>query len=202
MGPTKMRLIAFFMALLAAPQAFAGVVIDQFNEALAGYRAAIAAGAASPIRFVDPDGEIAETLLNPPFADQLFAESIQEDGTQLTSFRAAMNEFKPIASSYQAAFKGNPRRYENEYLESFDMMFRLLVAGIRPVTEIDFSQVQDEAQRDVLEATRKLAVTTPKLLSSMLRQQIDAGLYSDKLRPEAEKRLAAHQALLAELAVE
>ncbi|MDI1350174.1 hypothetical protein [Aquabacterium sp.] len=181
---------------VGALTAHAGPAIDQFKQDIAAFTAAQAATPGKTIQYTGPQGALARAVLNPgripSVVDEAFAEP---DGHQ--QIKAALEAYKPISVRYAGAFDRLPGKYDAEYLDSFEAMCQITLAGLKPLKDIKPQDIPDETMRPLLEAAVKMALAMPAILLKVLENQVDEGKFSADFTPVARARLEALRAGLA-----
>lgn len=161
------------------------------NNALTAYAAAQSQRPDTVIRYGDADGAVARDLLQPAVADAILdGTSAATSSERMDEIKAVLESYSPIADSYIQAFRGAPADYEQEYLDSYAVMYNLFLATIKPITEIDLDAMPDDApEKQLLVATRMLVQATPRILLEILREDLTQNRFSETLRGDADRLL-------------
>jgi len=180
---------------LLSLSAQAGPLIDQFTADVRAYQAVQSAAPDRVIRYSDPQGALARTVLNPARVQPMVAEALDEvDGGD--KIKAALDAYKPISVKYAKAFEQLHGKYDEEYLDSFESMYRITLGGMKPLQSVKPDDIPDAAMRSMVEAAIKMAQALPGLLISLLDKQVGDGKFSADFTPVARARLEALRASL------
>lgn len=178
---------------LSAQLAQAGPLLDQFTADVRAYQAAQSAAPDRVIQYTDPQGALARAVLNPARVQPMVAEVLEEvdSGNKL---KAMMEAYKPISVKYAKAFDQLQGKYDAEYLDSFESMFRITLAGVKPLQSMQPKDIPDEALRPMVEAAIKMAQAMPGMLLSLLEKQVASGKFSASFAPEVKARIQTMRA--------
>ncbi|TDP82287.1 hypothetical protein EV672_106250 [Aquabacterium commune] len=175
--------------------AHAGPAIDQFKQDIAAFTAAQAANPDKTIQYTDPQGALARAVLNPGRIPSVVDEALAEPNGA-DQIKAALEAYKPISNRYAGAFERLPGKYDGEYLDSFEAMYQVTLAGLKPLKDVKPQDIPDETLRPMLEAAVKMAAAMPAILVKVLEKQVDAGKFSADFTPVARARIEALRAAL------
>jgi hypothetical protein len=184
------KIIVICAALSGQFCANAGPLLETFKTNLNAYISVQAKSLDRPIAYSDEGGQFVRAALNPSQIQPLVAETLQEpDG--LNQLRIALDIYKPVATAYQAAFHRFPGKYDAEYIDSFEIMYRMTLVGMDSMKKTNPDEIQDESIRSMTEATIKLMSTVPPLLLGLIEQDINNGRFSSSFVPIVHSRLEA-----------
>lgn len=190
----KTILFALFFALNAG-LACAGQACAQLNQDITAYQKAQARTPGQIIRYSDTEGALARAVLDPTRVrsaiDELAQGSATESGARL---RALAGRYTEVARNYVSAFQKHPEQYEEEYLDSFDSIFRLTLSSLIPLQKIRIDEVEDPNLKAKLNAMFKSAAqlvqSVGPLMLSAIEQQLREKRFSDGFAPRVTARLA------------
>lgn len=187
------RSILAIILALCSSYAHAGPTLDKFKKDVSAYLAAQAANPNRVIKYSDEQGKLARAALNPVRMQLAVAETFGEiNGPE--QLKAALDLYKPVAASYADAFQQLPGKYDEEYLDSFDVMYQMSVAGMKPLQNIKLEEIGDESIRPMLAAAIKMASALPGLLIAMLEKNVEQGQFSSSFVPVVTARIQALRA--------
>ena len=171
----------------------AGPVLDKFKHDVNAYLAAQAENPNKVIKYSDAQGKIARAVLNPARIQPLVAETLEEiNGAE--QLKAALDLYKPVSANYATAFEQLHGKYDEEFLDSFEVMYQMTLAGMRPLQNIKPEDIKDESIRPVVEAAIKMASAMPTLLLQVLKKSVEEGKFSSSFTPTVNARIQALQA--------
>lgn len=185
-----------FLGLLLAIwslTATAGPLLDKFHEDVAAFLAAQAQNPNRVIRYVDDQGALARAVLNPNRMASLYSESTVEIDSP-DRLKAAIDAYKPISLKYARAFEQMPGRYDEEFFDSYEVLFHFLMISMKPTKNIQLDQIKDESMRPLVEAALKMAKAVPNLLLKGLDKYVEEGRFSASYMPVAKSRITALRA--------
>lgn len=178
---------------LSTQVAQAGPLLDQFTADLRAYQAVQSTAPDRVIRYGDPQGALARAVLDPARVQPMVAEALEEvDGGD--KLKAALESYKPISVKYAKAFEQLPGKYDDEYLDSFESMYRITLGGMKPLQSVKAQDIPDAAMRQMVEAAIKMAQALPAMLVSLLEKQVADGKFSASFEPMVKARIQAMRA--------
>ncbi|WP_417071188.1 hypothetical protein [Niveibacterium terrae] len=183
-------LFALNAGLACAEQACA-----QLNQDITAYQKAQASTPGQIIRYSDKEGALARAVLNPTRVqsaiDELAQGSATESGARLKNLAGRYTE---VARNYVVAFQKHPEQYEEEYLDSFDSIFRLTLSSLIPLQKISIDEVEDPNLKAnlnaMLKSTAQLVQSVGPLMLSAIEQQLREKRFSAGFTPRVTARLA------------
>jgi|GEM_PF-3302476 len=182
------KFFVFLVLNFCALAAGAGPEIESFRQDIAALTAAQEKNPNRIIRYADKDGALARAVLNPARAMRLLAEGGEEINAAET-MKSTLNMLTPVARHYQLAFNQLPGKYDEEYLDSFELTYTLLLNSMLKLQAIDVDEVKDENTRKMIVAVRDRVKSLPPVLLQGVQKQLDQGKFSSSFRPQAQARL-------------
>jgi hypothetical protein len=146
------------------------------------------------INYSDDNGNLARSILDPARIETVFKELSGEINNP-ASMKSLSDAYKPVLQNYEQAFTQLPGKYDAEYLDTMDVMTRMLLHSVQTLQAIDTSKVTDENAKAMLQAVRKMAVMVPAMVLKAFDQQIKTNKFSPEFTPVAIKRLQTLQEL-------
>lgn len=168
--------------------AFAGVEFESIQADITSYLQEQGKTPNHIIRYSDENGNVARLVLDPSRIGKVLTE-LSGEINQAASSKALVDMYKPVAENYERAFSEVPGKYDAEYLDMQESMFRVIMAGVKPLQSIDVSQIKDKDIRVMIEGVQKMMKSLPKLMLGSFEQQIKTNKFSPEFIPAATARL-------------
>lgn len=181
------KVLVVFLASISLSMAHAGQEVDGFKSDIKNYLSEQQKKPDKIIKYTDKNGMIAKSVLNPGRIEGLVAEVLAEaNGAE--NLKSTLELFKPIASNYGFAFGKYKGEYNEEYLDSLELSYRLVLSGFKPLVAIKVGDVTDDSLRAILTAGISMARSIPPVFSDLLNKQIKNGDFGPEFRSQAEAR--------------
>lgn len=193
------RALLFFVLCLAAAQARAA---DAYHEYVADVYQLLSIQTRNPetaIAYADTkNGALLKSVLSPTrFNPQLDHFLLAASRSQDKTLPNLVQAFKPVIDRYEVAFKAQPKKYENEYLDSLECGVLILTGSSRLMEQAGKQVVPEgatpeqkkmaESADKMRENVRNMSITVTRSLAESLRQRVDKGEFS----AEGSKRALA-----------
>ena len=175
--------------------AWAGESLRAFSSELLAFESRQVLLSGPPVKYSDPEnGANLRKLLDPARASGIVDEYL--DGLTKNAAEPEVPKLiQPLLVRYEKAFSGNPRAYEEEYLDALNWSVLIMERGVRttaqatPQAPMPASAASREEQAEIqklVESMRSLANSMLGLFARSIRDKVAKGMFSD---PGAKRAL-------------
>jgi hypothetical protein len=182
---TLFTILAFAFLNLTAQ---AGQELDKFKQDVDALFAAQKANSNQIITYSDEKGYLVKAVLDPERYGRMIAES-PYGNIDTQQHKETFENFGLTVNYFLNSFKKQHGKYDKEYLDSFEILFRIAVAGANIVKKVTLDNNKTEESRAFAESVIKSATAAPQLMISALEKDIADGKFSMLFTPIAQKRL-------------
>jgi hypothetical protein len=185
------KLIVLLSLFLLNLIASAGQELEKFKQDVALLSDAQKGTPNNIISYADANGYLVKAVLNPERFERMSSESL-ENTLEAEQYKDTFEQFKPIINKYLALFKQEHGKYDEEYLDSLEILHQIVVTGIKMIQKANnanATKAKNEEAKEFIEAALKMSATVPKLIQKSLEKDIADGKFSMLFTPIAEKRL-------------
>ena len=186
---TLFTILAFaFLSLTAR----AGQELDKFKQDVDALFAAQKANSNQIITYADEKGYLVKAVLNPERYGRMIAESpagFSNTENYVEQYKETFEKFNPTINYFLTAFKQHHGKYDEEYLDSFEIIYRLALVGADLAKKTKLDNIKADEARTFSETIIKAVTLVPQLMIYGLGKDIADGKFSMLFTPIAEKRL-------------
>jgi hypothetical protein len=170
----------------------AGEELDKFKQDVDALFFAQKANSNQIITYADEKGYLVKTVLNPERYGRMIDESPSgfiniENYNE--KYKETFEKFTSTINYFLTSFKQQHGKYDEEYLDSFEIVFRLALDGAKLVKKVTFDKNKTDESRASAESVIEIVSSAPKIIIYGLGKDIADEKFSMLFTPIAEKRL-------------